>query len=206
MPGSHLGEGRRPRLALRCRWVPPRPAWPRGLRAGWLVVWLASWLVVGAATALPLQAATRQPPAELRACVQQAARHHDVSAEVLLAIAWQESRWNSRAIRHNMNGSVDRGAFQINSVHLPALSPYGISQEDLHDPCVGAFVAAWLYARHVQDLGPTWHAVGAYHSRTPALQTRYANGIAQVLAQWGVIAGHSAPAVQQRVRPAPSDR
>lgn len=155
------------------------------------VRWLVSPIVVLAVAlgavrpALASQAPAAAP--QWRACVERAAQHHGVNADVLFAIAWQESRWNAAAVRQNTNGSVDRGPFQINSVHLARLGLYGIDAEDLHDPCTSAFIAAWLYAQHVQVLGHNWLAVGAYHSRTPHHQTRYARGIAQVLARWGVI-------------------
>ena len=120
-------------------------------------------------------------------CVPDAAAHHQVNAQVLAAIAWVESRFEPNARSYNTNGSVDMGAFQINSIHAPLLSQYGIELKDLHDPCVGAYVAAWLYAKQVRRFGPNWAAVGAYHSQTPHRQRWYANRVAQVLMNWRVI-------------------
>jgi len=120
-------------------------------------------------------------------CVPDAAAHHQVNAQVLAAIAWVESRFEPNARSYNTNRSVDMGAFQINSVHAPLLSKYGIRPRDLHDPCVSAYVAAWLYAKHVRRFGPNWAAVGAYHSQTPHRQRWYANRVAEVLMRWRVI-------------------
>ena len=120
-------------------------------------------------------------------CVPSAAAYHQVSPDVLAAIAWVESRFDPNARAVNANGSVDTGAFQINSVHAPVLSRHGIQKSDLHDPCKAAYVAAWLYSKHVRRFGSTWAAVGAYHSQTPDRQRWYANRVAQVLMYWGVI-------------------
>lgn len=120
-------------------------------------------------------------------CIDDAAAHHGVNALVLRAIGWHESRLDPRAVGHNHDGSVDRGAFQINSVHLPLLARYGIDAASLHDGCTGAEVAAWHYRRQVDRLGNTWAAVGAYHSATPARAAWYADRIAAVLMAWSVL-------------------
>jgi lysozyme-related protein Hpa2 len=120
-------------------------------------------------------------------CIDDAALHHGVNASVLRAIGWHESRLKPHAIGHNQNGTVDIGAFQINSMHLGKLSKYGVSASSLKNGCVNAYVAAWHYKKQVQEFGNTWRAVGAYHSRTPARSAWYANAIAKVLIKWRVL-------------------
>jgi len=120
-------------------------------------------------------------------CVDDAAAHHQVNALVLRAIGWHESRLDPAAVGHNANGSIDIGAFQINSIHLPDLARYGVTDRLLADGCVSAYVAAWHYRRQMDRLGNTWDAVGAYHSRTPSRAAWYANRIAAVLMTWGVL-------------------
>jgi hypothetical protein len=120
-------------------------------------------------------------------CVADAAARHQVNAAVLRAIGWQESRLRPQAVGHNADGSVDIGAFQINSVHLPELNRYGIARADLADGCISAEVAAWHYRRQVERHGNSWQAVGAYHSATPARTAWYANQIAAILARWCVL-------------------
>jgi hypothetical protein len=120
-------------------------------------------------------------------CIDDAAGRHQVNAQVLRAIGWQESRLRPDAVGVNANGSVDVGAFQINSVHLATLARYGIAREALADGCVCADVAAWHYRRQVDALGNTWAAVGAYHSRTPARAAWYANQVAAILVRWQVM-------------------
>src|ERR1700753_1980157 len=79
------------------------------------------------------------------ACLDDAAARTPVNGYALRAIGWQESRLQPAAIGRNANGSVDLGAFQINSVHLPELSRYGIASAALADGCVSAEVGAWHY-------------------------------------------------------------
>jgi soluble lytic murein transglycosylase-like protein len=120
-------------------------------------------------------------------CIDDAAAHHQVNADVLRAIGWQESRLQPAAIGRNGNGSVDVGAFQINSIHLAELARYGITRAALTDGCVSAEVAAWHYRRQIDLQGNGWQAVGAYHSRTTARAAWYANQIAAILMRWNVI-------------------
>jgi lysozyme-related protein Hpa2 len=126
-------------------------------------------------------------------CIHEAALHHGVNPHVLRAIGWHESRLRPHAIGHNQNGTVDIGAFQINSMHLGKLSKYGVNASSLKNGCVSAYVAAWHYKKQVYEYGNTWRAVGAYHSRTPARSAWYANAIAKVLIQWHVLPSGALP-------------
>jgi soluble lytic murein transglycosylase-like protein len=117
-------------------------------------------------------------------CIDDAAARHRVNPLVLRAIGWQESRLQPAAIGHNADGSIDVGAFQINSTHLAELARYGIDRTALLDGCVSADVAAWHYRRQVDLQGDGWQAVGAYHSHTAARAAWYANQIAAILIRW----------------------
>lgn len=131
-------------------------------------------------------------------CIDDAALHHQVNPYVLRAIGWQESRLNPQARHRNANGTTDLGAFQINSVHFPALHRTGITSEALRDGCVSAYVAAWHYRRQVDRLGNTWSAVGAYHSTSQTLNHVYANAIARILESWGVLPSGPPPFPETR--------
>ncbi len=120
-------------------------------------------------------------------CIDDAAARHQVNADVLRAIGWQESRLQPAAIGRNADGSIDIGAFQINSVHLPELARHGIARTALTDGCVSADVAAWHYRRQIDLQGDDWQAVGNYHSRTTARAAWYANQIAAILMRWNVM-------------------
>ena len=140
-------------------------------------------------------------------CIDDAAARHQVNAYVLRAIGWQESRLQPAAIGRNANGSVDLGAFQINSVHLPELRRYGLDRAALADGCVSAEVAAWHYRRQVDLQGDSWQAVGAYHSHTAARAAWYSNQIAAILMRWHVMPPGGLPFAIERppapTRPAP---
>jgi len=134
-------------------------------------------------------------------CIDEAAARHQVNALVLRAIGWQESRLQPAAVGRNANGSMDMGAFQINSVHLSELGRYGIDRAALADGCVSAEVAAWHYRRQVDRHGDSWQAVGAYHSQTPARAAWYANRIAAILMRWNAMPAGALPFAAERPPP-----
>ena len=136
------------------------------------------------ANALALSLACLDATSARADCIDDAAARHQVNATVLRAIGWTESRLQPQALGHNANGSIDVGAFQINSVHLSELGRYGIDRTALLDGCTSAEVAAWHYRRQVVRQGNSWQAVGAYHSATPARAAWYANRIASALMRW----------------------
>jgi hypothetical protein len=144
---------------------------------------------------LALAAAARSAHAD---CIDDAAARHQVNAFVLRAIGWQESRLQPAAAGRNGNGSVDIGAFQINSIHLPELARHGITRESLADGCVCADVAAWHYRRQIDLQGDGWEAVGAYHSRTAARAAWYANQNATHQMQWNVLPRGALPFAADR--------
>jgi lysozyme-related protein Hpa2 len=119
--------------------------------------------------------------AELVDCFAAAGAYQHVSPTVLRAIAWQESHGNAHAIHRNLNGSTDYGMMQINSIHLPVLSRYGVSASDLMNPCLNIFVAAWHLHKMMNKYGDTWVAIGAYHSEAPAERDRYARLIEAIV-------------------------
>ena len=142
------------------------------------------FLLVGLGLMAPQGWAGDAPPSHPDDCLTAAAIHHQVSPYILRAIAWQESRLDPEAVNHNKNGSVDYGALQINSIHLKRLAPFGIDATRLMDACVSAYVGAWLLREQFERYGNTWRAVGAYHSRTPVLNARYAAGVRRTLERW----------------------
>ena len=118
-------------------------------------------------------------------CFDDAGNYHQVNPTVLRAIAWQESRGIAQAINRNRNGSIDYGMMQINSIHLRALSAYRISTEELMNPCISVYVAAWHLQEKIRKYGNTWDAVGAYHSETPDRREKYKNSILKIISEHG---------------------
>lgn len=122
-------------------------------------------------------------------CYELAAQQHGVNPLLLKAIAHVESSGNPNAVNINRQFSrynEDIGLMQINSNWLPELAKFGIQRDDLFNPCVNVHVGAWILARQMRTYGNTWQAVGAYHSVTPHLNTRYAQRVHQQLLRWGV--------------------
>lgn len=114
-------------------------------------------------------------------CLDDAAGFHGVDPVLVRSIARHESGMNPYATHRNANGSEDIGLMQINSFHLPRLGRFGITRTALFDPCVNAYVGAWILRDNINRIGPTWKAVGAYNAASPDKQLRYAN---QIYAQW----------------------
>jgi len=139
------------------------------------------------AAALAFALACTLAPAARADCIDDAAARHQVNAMVLRAIGWHESRLQPQALGHNANGSIDVGAFQINSVHLSELGRHGVDRAALADGCTSAEVAAWHYRRQVEHHGNSWQAVGTYHSATPGRAAWYANQIASILMRWSAL-------------------
>jgi hypothetical protein len=115
-------------------------------------------------------------------CVQLAADRYGLPASVIQAILQVEGGRVGQAVR-NSNGTEDLGPMQINTVWLPRLAPYGISRQQLqHDRCINILVGSWILARQLGKAkhmeGTTqrraWWGVGAYHSRTPRHNVKYA--------------------------------
>lgn len=107
-------------------------------------------------------------------CFAYAARIEHVNPSVLMAIAWQESHFWPWRVHRNSNGTTDYGIMQINSSNLPSLH---LTARSVMPMCANIQAGARLYRRAIHQFGNTWAAVGAYHSTTPILQQRYAQGI-----------------------------
>jgi soluble lytic murein transglycosylase-like protein len=108
------------------------------------------------------------------ACWEQAAIRYGVNPHLLYAIAKTESGMNPLATNRNKNGSYDVGLMQINSSWFPLLRKYGVTEQQLFDPCTSIHVGAWVLAQNMRRMGNSWEAVGAYNAKDPALRIRYA--------------------------------
>jgi hypothetical protein len=111
-----------------------------------------------------------------QACFDEASRRFPgVRAEVLRAHALQESSGRCKT-RHpsNNDGSYDIGCMGINSSWLPMLHrKFGITENDLYEPCTNVHVGAWIAARNVRQFGDTWRAIGAYNARSEEKRSAY---------------------------------
>lgn len=115
---------------------------------------------------------------DLHSCFRRASMRYDISQRLLEAIAQVESSGNPMAINRNSNGSEDIGLMQINSFWLPKLEEYGITRQDLFDPCVSIDVGAWILADNIARHGYSWEAVGAYNAASQDKRLKYARKVA----------------------------
>ncbi|MFS2023493.1 lytic transglycosylase domain-containing protein [Massilia sp. CT11-137] len=111
-------------------------------------------------------------------CFDRAAARFGHNADLLRAMAEQESGNRADALGPVLaDGNRALGKMQVNSVHLPELARYGVTRRDLMTDCGSVFVGAWIFARYVALVGPTWRAVGIYNtgpaSDNHAAQARY---------------------------------
>jgi hypothetical protein len=124
-------------------------------------------------------------------CVQLAAQRYGVPDALIRAILKVEGGKVGQAVR-NSNGTEDLGPMQINTIWLPRLAEYGITREQLqHDRCINILAGAWILSRQLQAAdrmeGPLqrrlWWGIGAYHSRTPKHNVKYALRVWQAMRQ-----------------------
>ena len=110
-------------------------------------------------------------------CFEEAsARFGHANPNVLRALAQQESSGKCTR-RHpvNRDGSYDIGCMGINSSWLPKLQKqFGITEQDLYDPCTNVNVGAWIHAKNVRQFGDNWRAIGAFNARSENKRVAYA--------------------------------
>lgn len=134
------------------------------------------------------------------ACVEQAAKDHKVPFALLLGVNSIE-RGNTGQNVGNKNGSLDTGAFQINSIHFARAKKLNASHSDLASRgCYNAQFAAMLLSealgqRSKQHLDLYTRGAG-YHSWTPKYNTIYRTKLVRYTGEWQRWLDKNAP-VQQ---------
>lgn len=124
------------------------------------------------------------PIAASATCWEEAGRGYGIDPLLLKAIAWKESRgWTGAVGPKLADGNRALGLMQVNTIHLPTLTRFGICREHLFDACVSQKVGAWVLADCIQRFGATWKAVGCYYagpnSKNVAGQVRYVRDVQQ---------------------------
>lgn len=112
---------------------------------------------------------------------KRAGTHYNIPPVLLQNIAYIESSGNPNAIRHNDNGSNDYGLMQINSIHFPRLSAWGINKDNILDPEINIFVGSWLLSEHIKKRGFNWNSIGSYHSKTKIHQAKWLKKLTMAL-------------------------
>lgn len=122
------------------------------------------------------------------ACVEQAARDHSVPFVMLLGVQSIERGRTGQDVG-NTNGSVDTGAFQINSIHFPRARKLNITHSDIAKRgCFNAQFAAMLLSealaqRSKQHLDLFTRGAG-YHSWTPKYNKIYRTKLVKYTNEW----------------------
>ncbi len=108
------------------------------------------------------------------ACVVQAAAYYQANPDLIRAVIRTEGG-KSGQVKWNKDGSFDMGPMQINSVHLPELSKYGITRDMLVNnyACLNIYIGTYLLQKNIMTSADFWHGVGKYHSATPSLNIAY---------------------------------
>lgn len=118
-------------------------------------------------------------------CFREAGMDYGVHPRLLMAIARNESGMQPNIVRQNKNGTIDVGLMQVNSSWFPVLQRYGHDPAWLRDPCYNVRMGAWILAHEIQRFGLSWQAVGAYHSKNPERQQRYAVAVYRQMMKGG---------------------
>lgn len=101
--------------------------------------------------------------------IYEAARKNKIDAQLLIRIAYTESRFKESAIRVNKNGTIDYGMFQINSVHWSTMcKELDITTLKGNTACAAKLISL-IKSKHGND--PHW--IGRYHSKTPSKKLKY---------------------------------
>ncbi|PKL97586.1 MAG: conjugal transfer protein, partial [Gammaproteobacteria bacterium HGW-Gammaproteobacteria-7] len=102
-----------------------------------------------------------------------AAAYYTVPVDLVRAVLLTEGG-ASGTVSRNTNGTRDLGPMQINSIHLPELANYGITESALvRDECLNIHVGAFLLRRALDAEPAFWRGVGRYHSATPTFNRAY---------------------------------
>ena len=95
-------------------------------------------------------------------CFERAGRIYGISPQLIKAIAYQESAFDSNAIHRNSNGSFDYGVMQINSWWYDTLGSE--RWQALSDPCFNVMVGTWILRDCIDRYGYTWDCLSCYRS------------------------------------------
>lgn len=102
----------------------------------------------------------------------------DVDYETILAIIWNESRFQSDAVNENTNGTIDRGLMQINDSCVPFLIKNGLitNENDLFDAKTNIKCGVFLFKYHLSYTNNTQLALLRYQIGEGAFDEMILNG------------------------------
>jgi hypothetical protein len=112
-----------------------------------------------------------KPSKEVTAAIKHAAKVYSVDERSMLAIAFIESSFNPSAFNVNVNGTVDVGLFQINTV----VAKSECVEYNLWNAKGSALCAAKMIAKHKRTGDPLY--LGRYHNSRKDLKLKYYNKV-----------------------------
>lgn len=140
------------------------------------------YLILALLIASPVHASeiVRLPSVSTLKAIYKAAKRFGVDSNAMIKIAYVESSFKADARKINVNGSIDYGLFQINSVHWSttcrSFDIFAISGNTL---CAAKLLS--LAKRHAVN-DPTW--LGRYHSKTPKHKIAYFTKLASLTLEY----------------------
>lgn len=98
-------------------------------------------------------------------CYDRAGNDYHIDADLLRAIAFRESSFNTDALNKQNDTSYAIGLMQIHSQNFAELQQYGIHETHLKaDPCMNIYTGAYYLAKFIRITGDIWKGVGAYNA------------------------------------------
>jgi soluble lytic murein transglycosylase-like protein len=94
-------------------------------------------------------------------CFEQTSKQSGIPSALLQAISYVESNHNADAIHLNVNGSLDYGHMQINSIWISKL---GETYLKLDDPCYCTKAGAWVLYGCIKRYGLNENAISCYNT------------------------------------------
>lgn len=118
-------------------------------------------------------------PSELsHECVARISERYAVHPLILSLVMTVEGGWSGAKIK-NTNQTYDMGLTQVNTIHLPQLKRYGLTEAMVqNNNCINLGVAAWYIRTVTQGQTATgsedyFRAIARYHSKNEPHITRY---------------------------------
>lgn len=106
-------------------------------------------------------------------CINEAAIAYHLPAKLIIAVLETE-RGKLGGITINKNGTFDIGPMAINSLWLPELKKFGITQQDIQfDACSNLKVGVWILSKKIARRNNLSVGVGDYHSHSAELNRIY---------------------------------
>lgn len=118
-------------------------------------------------------------------CLDHIVAQYQVNPLVLTLIANNEGGWSGARVKNN-DGTFDMGLMQINTIHLPELSRYGITETMLvNNDCINVGVAAWYVRRVTHGISLAtqkdyFRAIARYHNKSEPHISVYAEKLSAV--------------------------